>query len=767
MLTSLRILALCIFSFFILITLSGLSSAKPYENYTDFLNEIKNVAIDYENAYPVTEYFLTRDVANISLDSGVVYLCKPVNNRRCLAVFIGKGTLMFEPPIKVEQDQLERFLKTKGLNASFSAMLLFCGDSTVNEIMKNNLPVKAVKSKEAESMIANFLEYESNKDMTSINNSISKTLLEDEFNDIFYTYFDMIDYEDLFFCVDSYEEEEVTLLRGDWYAGYKKYNEDINQFHFNEEYKDGEFIDSLRPTNDEIEIEKYTIDCTLNDKLQMTCKTKVNMVALKKGLIWLPLELHEELEVSSVKSLDEKDLKFYKANNSSTLWVKMPQDYNVYDSFSIKIDYSGVLLKRYEDYVYLKTSIEWYPNYGYREHSFFDLTFHVPEDYAFVSIGDLVSESTENDVYTSHWIIPYKCRNASFNLGLFTRKELKVEAGSPVDILYRTTDHWKDVADDVQLSMSFYTKWLGALPIKKFYATELPAGHGEAFPGLIHLSSFAFLDENIFFQTGKEGWEENFCSHEVAHQWWGISLDMKSYRDRWLSEGFAQYVSLMYTQMVLKDNETFFDFLRGSRGKLINLRKSFLGKGFEQGPIALGHRISSSKAPGDYNLIIYEKGAWVLHMLRNMCIDLNKLKEDVFLNIMKEFYNTYKGKYASTKDFQRIVEKNTRMDYGWFFDQWIYDTKIPSYTIASKTVQTPEGKYKIRMRVKQENVPPTFKMFVPIGIYGKDGQVARVRTFITNEVCEFDLPLIPFEPDKIQFNEFESVLCDYDDESWD
>jgi hypothetical protein len=722
MLTSLRTFALFIFSFFIVTTLPCLTSAKPYENYTDFLNEMKNVAIDYQNAYPVTEYFLARDVATISLDSGVIYLCNPINNRRCIAVFIGKGTLLYEPPIKVEQDQL---------------------------------------AKDEEKMITNFIEYESNLEKTSFNSSISKTLLEDEYNGVFYSYFDMDDYEDLFFCIDPYEEEEVTLLRGDWYAGFGKYNEDINQFHFMDEYSGGESIDTLKSTNDEIAIEKYTIDCTLDNKLEIKCKAKVDMTAIKKGLIWLPLALYDELEVSSVKSSDGKDLKFYKGKKSPSLWVKLPQEYNVNDSFSINIDYSGVVIKRYGDYVVLKTSIEWYPNYGYREHAFFDLTFHTPDDYEFVCIGDLISESKDDGVYTSHWVMPYKCRNASFNMGIFKRKEFKVEAGSPVEILYQTTQQWKAVAEDVQLSMSFYSKWLGNLPVKKFYATELLGNHGEAFPGMIHLATSAFYDQS------KTGWQEGFCSHEVAHQWWGISLDMKSYRDRWLSEGFAEYVSLMYTQMALKDNEKFFKFLIRSRTEIMNLRKSFLGNGFEQGPISLGHRLSSSKTPGDYNLIIYQKGAWILHMLRNICIDLNKLKEDVFLNILKEFYNKYKGSYASTLDFQRIVEKNTGLDYSWFFDQWVNDTKIPTYKVATKSTQTPEGKYQIRMRVKQENVPSTFKMFVPIAIYGKDDKVVRLRTFITNEVSEFDLPLIPFEPDKIKFNEFESVLCDYEEESWD
>ncbi|MBI5325753.1 MAG: hypothetical protein HZB41_10875 [Ignavibacteriae bacterium] len=695
--------------------------SKQYVNYTDFLNEILNLSVDYTNAYPVRDYFISKDVANISLDSGVVYLCKPVNNRNCFAIFVGKGTLNYEPPIKIEQDQLERYLKTKSLNAGFSSMLMFCGDSTIYDIMKYNLPVKAEHNKILEKMIIDFLKYEKKPHDKETSTLISKTLLEDEFNNNFYTYFDMDEYEDLFYCINQYEDEEINLLRGDWAPGFGQYNESINEFHYSNEYQNGEYENSVRAPNDEVNIEKYTIDCTIEDKLRVICNSKIDMVASKDGVNWLNLYLFDELRVNSVKSLEGKDLKFYKGDEISELWVKFPKEYKLNDTFSFIINYSGEILTRNYDYIFLKTSIGWYPDYGYRNHSYFDLTFHTPEEYEFVSIGDLVSEKKENGIYTSHWVMPYK----------------------------------------VQLSMSFFTKLFGSLPIKKFYATELLAFHGEAFPGLIHLSSLTFWDQS------KSGRGESFRSHEVAHQWWGISTDIKSYRDRWLSEGFAEYVSLMYTQMVLKDNEKFFDFLRRSREEIINLRKSFLGSGFEQGPIALGHRLSSSKTPGDYDLIIYEKGAWVLHMLRNYCINLNTLNEDVFFNIIKEFYHTYKGKYASTIDFQRIVEKYTGMEFGWFFDQWVYDTKIPFYKVANKYEKTPEGKYKIRIRVKQENVPPTFKMFVPIVIYGDENKSVRFRTFITNEVCEFELPLIPFEPEKIKFNEGESVLCDYEEEDWE
>ncbi|MBI2794908.1 MAG: hypothetical protein HYX66_09710 [Ignavibacteria bacterium] len=104
-------------------------------------------------------------------------------------------------------------------------------------------------------------------------------------------------------------------------------------------------------------------------------------------------------------------------------------------------------------------------------------------------------------------------------------------------------------------------------------ATELPGNHGESFPGLLHLSSQTFFtaDDNDFFT-------EQFIAHEGAHQWWGSNVDFKSYRDHWLSEGFADYSALMYSQFAAANSMKFFNLLESYRTKILSFGKRFIGK---------------------------------------------------------------------------------------------------------------------------------------------------------------------------------------------
>src|SRR6185295_6161145 len=106
----------------------------------------------------------------------------------------------------------------------------------------------------------------------------------------------------------------------------------------------------------------------------------------------------------------------------------------------------------------------------------------------------------------------------------------------------------------------------------------------------------------------------------------------------------------------------------------------------------------------DYSLIIYSKGAWALHMLRNYFLDLKTMKDDVFLNIMKDFYQTYYLKNASTNDFIETIKKVTNQDMTWFFDEWVNSSYIPKYTYTFMSVPTQDGKFTLKMKVKQENV---------------------------------------------------------------
>src|SRR5439155_162954 len=128
------------------------------------------------------------------------------------------------------------------------------------------------------------------------------------------------------------------------------------------------------------------------------------------------------------------------------------------------------------------------------------------------------------------------------------------------------------------------------------WVSEIPYFHGQAFPGMIHLSWWTFMG------LSREGAEEVFRAHEMAHQWWGIGVEPASYRDAWLSEGFAEFGGLWYMQMILHDNDKYLKRLKQSREEIRRERD-------KAAPIGLGWRAAESWK-GNYQLMTYQKGAW-------------------------------------------------------------------------------------------------------------------------------------------------------------
>jgi aminopeptidase N len=263
-----------------------------------------------------------------------------------------------------------------------------------------------------------------------------------------------------------------------------------------------------------------------------------------------------------------------------------------------------------------------------------------------------------------------------------------------------------------------------------------------------------------FISTVPQGDDEVFRAHEVAHQWWGIGVDFVSYHDQWLSEGFANFSGLWYLQTVTGKNEKYFDMLRQWRQPILMRREA-------PGPISLGYRVLAAKDDDrdDYQTVVYKKGAWVLHMLRVMTLDLRNMSEAKFTETMTDFYRSYEGQRASTDDFRRVVERHVGTDMRWFFDQWVHGAAIPTYRVASRIQAGSDGQFQVMLRVKQEDVPEDFMMYVPVTVdLGKD-QVARFRVKVKGPLTEVTLP-VSAKPKDIKFNDFEGVLAEVKNEAW-
>ena len=374
-----------------------------------------------------------------------------------------------------------------------------------------------------------------------------------------------------------------------------------------------------------------------------------------------------------------------------------------------------------------------------------------------------MESNTAGQVTTSHWVTAGPIRNASFNLGLFKDYQIQEEGIPPVTVLISEDAHRRlgglrqknmkeTVGADVAKSLRFFQNVYGPLSVKQFFATEIPSFHGEAFPGLVDLSWWTFQ------QTDQAGEDEVFRAHEVAHQWWGVGVDFTSYHDQWLSEGLADFSGLWYLQTVRKDNEKYFGVLRRWRNRILEHDDA-------PGPISLGYRTTSSKDSTGYDVAVYKKGAWVIHMLRIMMLDLKTMNEDRFTETMRDFYCTYKGKRASTEDFRRIAEQHAGTDLGWFFDQWVDGTDIPTYRVAYRSEPAEGGKYFVKLRVRQENVGDDFQMYVPVTLDLGDDRIAGPGK-VRGRQSEIDLPPMPAKPKSIRFNDLDGVLAEVKMEDW-
>jgi aminopeptidase N len=238
-----------------------------------------------------------------------------------------------------------------------------------------------------------------------------------------------------------------------------------------------------------------------------------------------------------------------------------------------------------------------------------------------------------------------------------------------------------------------------------------------------------------------------------------VGVDFTSYHDQWLSEGFSNFSGLWYLQTVRKDNDKYFGILR-------RWRTSILERTEEPSPIWLGYRASSSKDDNGYGVLVYQKGAWVLHMLRIMMLDLKTMDENRFTETMREFYRTYQGRRASTEDFRRVAEKHIGADLGWFFDQWVYGTEIPSYRVAYRSDPANNGQYRVKLRVQQQNVGEEFQMYVPVTLDLGNDRVARVRVKVRGAASDIELPLMPSKPKAVRFNDLDGVLAEVKMVEW-
>lgn len=263
-----------------------------------------------------------------------------------------------------------------------------------------------------------------------------------------------------------------------------------------------------------------------------------------------------------------------------------------------------------------------------------------------------------------------------------------------------------------------------------------------------------------------------FISHETAHQWWGNIVAWRSYRDQWLSEGFAEYSGVLYTALrdSPKASRNLIDEMRDS---LKQSPETLTGRGAGRlndiGPIILGHRLETSKSFGTYSTLIYNKGALVLRMLHFLLSDPGSGNDKAFFDMMKDFVSRYRNRTASTDDFRLVAnehfarspigKKYNLTDLNWFFRQWVYQTDLPAYRLEYTIQTAPDGTTMVDGNVFQDKVPETFFTPLPLVISFGGERWATGTVHAYGPKTPFQIKL-PAKPVKVELDPYHWILSE-------
>src|SRR5262245_4448843 len=240
-------------------------------------------------------------------------------------------------------------------------------------------------------------------------------------------------------------------------------------------------------------------------------------------------------------------------------------------------------------------------------------------------------------------------------------------------------------------ALEFYSEHIGPYPYEKL-ANVAAAGVN----GGMELASAIFYGERGVSSTPAS----SLVAHEIAHQWFGDSVTEKDWDEVWLSEGFATYFALLFTEHY-SGRDAFVGGLKSSRTRALAAEKSLPG-------VAIIHDNLSDMSKV-LNQLVYQKAGWVLHMLRGV------VGTDTFWQGIREYYRRHRDSTVTTDDLRAAMEEVSHEDLRWFFDQWLKRPVSPSF---DGTWSYDGAAKQIRIELAQTQQGDAYRLPIEFGVTG-------------------------------------------------
>jgi Peptidase family M1 domain len=752
----------------------------PGPNSDPMYQQLRNIQLGAESI-TVTDMDLKRDAATFHLHSGTVCFVPAVQGKVTGAAFVGDGSMTLDPPTASERRSLKLLTKADKFNESFSHLVLRFTDSTYDEIKKQGRTAQG-------GCDAGLLKDSQNAERHRIRYNLDARILEDVLRPglggLFVAFVHGKHYDDkLLYVIDPNGAPDVAPQEIEL-STYDENKEGIwTAFPMSSDYRLKLGAGAVAAPR--IHIENQDVDTTIEGNARLSAKAQTTFVALASGSRVFPFDLFSTLRVQSVTGAGGQALSFIQEdkNDDGDFYVILPKPLAQGEKYTVSIVYDGknAVQNTGSGNYYPVARENWYPaNAGASlgDYSNYRLIFRIPKGMKMAATGSLISEKTEDGHDVSEWHSDVPQPLAGFQFGRMKEQDAKLTSPDFLVAVYANDEppDWAqslrnnamlpqsprqlgepDVSgpqggtmgtlstvrmmqvplSQAEYAIKLYTDYFGPLPYKRLSITQQTAcTYGQSWPGLVWLPICSFYDVTVRHQLGLD-WADNgywdvVTPHEVAHQWWGQLVGFHSYRDQWMSEGFADFSASLFLENAFGKNSAgmYAKFWREERKSIVN-KNQFGFRAIDVGPLTMGYRLNSSKA--GFNIardLIYPKGAYILQMIRMMMWN-SRTGDETFKAMMHDFTATYGGRSATTEDFKAIVEKHLQPDMNaagngkmdWFFNEYVYGTALPEYQFDASFAKGPKGEPLFSYKLTQSGVDKDFLMVVPVYLELADGRV--------------------------------------------
>ena len=758
----------------------------------DLAQQFEQMSLDPDECYRVTELNISKEDIKVYLSSGYLIFSKPIAGFRQGAVFVastdgGDAEILLMPPTRGERLSLATYTQSPNLDEHLKAAAFLFTDGSAAELLAS---IDATPPKKVPE-IGMVLAEQWDPVMRNLSHSFETRLVHDALSKnrqtgLFYmaisgkklTNFDVL--------YDLRDREQV-------FVGALGYQNNRTFFDTWTSFPSRSIRNGAKPPESPEVLSDFRIDATIASDLTMKAVTRVRLTLRQSDSAPLLFSISPNMHVTEAR-IDGQPAEVFtpeslrsnliagRDDRDFLLLPKSPLDPT--KPHEVEVRHEGSVIRKAGEGVYYVISRgTWYPHTG-PEFANYDLTFRYPKNLTLAATGSSVEERIDGDSKISRRRTDSPIRFAGFNLGDFQSVSMDrngyhidvyanrhVETAlqprptppapspppiprmrrdgldlspSPPPVLVDPAGRFAEIEKNVDEALDFMTASFGPPATRSLSITPIPAAFGQGFPGLIYLSTVAYLNPDQRPQRLHASYDQMFYSellepHEVAHQWWGNLITPADYRDEWLIESLANYSALLLLERT-KGVKPLNELLDSYRSHLEE--KTETGRTLESiGPISWGRRLESSLAPNAWEVVAYQKGTWVIHMLRRRMGDEN------FYKFLREVANRYRLSPISTDQFRELAQaympaRSKDPDLKSFFENWVDGTGIPTVKLSYSWRAG-----KLSGTLAQTNVGDDFTTLVPVEV-----QSSKQRTVhwlpVASDPIPFNIPM-PAPPARV------------------